>query len=535
MLFTPRQHLLFFGSLPLDYSFWFAKQILDQSNSNISLAFLVLAQNLVKNPFDKTHFQTVESLLGKVTIDHGYKGWLIENKEQIKKFWGLTTDKILSLLEATKNDPAVLKRIFFENNHPHIRWHILFRIWRLGDADLLKNLGQIFAKECDYFRVLWNWIKFRLGLDIDITLEKRNRTYLDYNLLAEIFFKQGEVEEAVKYWLLSLKFDPSQIYLIYRIYESFQISNLPNINDYNIHIVLYTYNKLDTTFRTLNSLLNSDIGNSKITLLNNGSTKFSPSILEDKIKQLDGFNKINLIHLPVNIGAPAARNWLWNLPDSQEADFVVFLDDDVLLPHEWLKFYIQDFLNFPNIVVVGPKVVNPNGLRTIQYVFRYFQEIGRYKIRFTANSPEQIDWGQYDYRRPCLSVMGCCHMFDVRRWKQKQIPWFDVRFSPSQVDDLEHDLQIWLQGGEVLYDGRVEVMHLQDAGKNAIKDRASWAHVWGNHMKMEAKFMEKELITINNRVEQKENEYFRKIFKEVKDILPSTAVKFVSLLMKQKI
>jgi hypothetical protein len=52
-------------------------------------------------------------------------------------------------------------------------------------------------------------------------------------------------------------------------------------------------------------------------------------------------------------------------------------------------------------------------------------------------------------------------------------------------------------------------MHLQDAGSAAPKSEAAWAHVWGNHQKMEAKFRGQELRTIHARVQETEAEAWR--------------------------
>jgi GT2 family glycosyltransferase len=193
------------------------------------------------------------------------------------------------------------------------------------------------------------------------------------------------------------------------------------------------------------------------------------------------------------------------------ADYVAFLDDDVLLPPDWLDCFLQDLLRFPEVVVVGPRGLNPGSLPTIQYVYRFFLEVGNQKIGFTPTAPLSMDLGQYSYRRPCLSVMGCCHLFDRKRWKALGVPDFDVRFSPSQVDDLDHDIQIWKQGGQVLYDGRVPVVHLQDAGRQAPTSRASWSHVWGNHLKMEAKYSREELEGINRKVNDTDQLFFSEI------------------------
>ncbi len=225
---------------------------------------------------------------------------------------------------------------------------------------------------------------------------------------------------------------------------------------------------------------------------------------------------MRFVHLPVNIGAPAARNWLWHLPEAKDSDYVAYLDDDVIVPPNWLVSYVRDLEDFPQAVVVGPKVVNPGTLPTIQYVYRFFHEVGDRKIRFTPTAPIAFDFGQYDVRRPCLSVMGCCHLFHRRRWERLGLPDFDVAFSPSQVDDLEHDIQIWKSGGEVLYDGGVEVVHLQEAGRQHTQSRASWGHVWGNHMKMEAKFSGDELRAIEEAVLTRDGAFFREVVASVR-------------------
>jgi hypothetical protein len=143
-----------------------------------------------------------------------------------------------------------------------------------------------------------------------------------------------------------------------------------------------------------------------------------------------------------------------------------------------------------------------------------------------------FDLGQYDVVRPCLSVMGCCHLFHRRRMERLGVPDFDVRFSPSQVDDLERDIQIWKHGGMVLYDGRVRIMHLQDAGSAAPKSEAAWAHVWGNHQKMEAKFRGQELRAIHARVQETEAKAWRTTLARTREFLPESARTFWTTQMK---
>lgn len=334
-------------------------------------------------------------------------------------------------------------------------------------------------------------------------------------------------DRALRHLRRALELEPSLPHLIERIAQLDLLTRpLPDPRDFRVHILFYTFNKLETTIATLRSLLASDIGPARITLLNNGSTAFSPEEFSAAVARVTQGRAVELIHLPVNIGAPAARNWLYRLPQVQEADYVAFLDDDVLLPSSWLRMYLQDMADHPEVCAVGPKGLNPNPFRTIQYVWRYFEDVSERKIRFTNNAPMSLDLGQYDGRRPCLSVMGCCHMFDRRKLARLGIPDFDVRFTPSQVDDLERDIQIWKHGGRVLYDGRVEVVHMQDAGRAAPKTEASWGHVWGNHMKMEFKFTGRELRDIDEKVRAVEERHWRDCLAKAWDLLPDNCRKF---------
>ncbi len=163
----------------------------------------------------------------------------------------------------------------------------------------------------------------------------------------------------------------------------------------------------------------------------------------------------------------------------RQADYVAYLDDDALLPADWLRTYLQTAREFPQAAVIGPKVLNLGALPSVQYAAWYFSQTGDRLIRFSSTAPLVWDMGQYDYRRPCLSVMGCCHMFDRQACERLQVSPFDIRFSPSQVDDLEHDIQVWLAGGQVLYDGRVSVVHRQDSGRRSRLFEAGWGHAWG--------------------------------------------------------
>ncbi len=341
-------------------------------------------------------------------------------------------------------------------------------------------------------------------------------TFLTFNLKGEMALADGNRTLAIQYFLQSLEWEPWQPHVIYRIWDCLRTRSSATPKDYRIIIAFYTFNKFEMTLKTLESLLASRTYGSPIYLLNNGSTEFRHEDFARAVKEKAQGYPVHVLYVPVNIGAPAARNWLWHLPEVEQADLVAFLDDDVLVPTDWLDHYVEDLADFPDAVVVGPRGLNPGTLPTIQYLHRYFSEYGHHYVRFTPAAPLFMDLGQYTYRHPCLSVMGCCHLFHRRRWRDYGIPDFDIRFSPSQVDDIEHDLQIWLNGGQVIYDGRVAVVHCQDAGRKGVSNRSNWGHVWGNHLKLEAKFTHSQLETIDRRLLDAEKAFEQRILDDIR-------------------
>ena len=83
--------------------------------------------------------------------------------------------------------------------------------------------------------------------------------------------------------------------------------------------------------------------------------------------------------------------------------------------------------------------------------------------------------------------MGCQHL--LRTSALSDIPaGFDIRFSPSQVDDLDHDVALCLKGYKVMYCGTVTCEHLQGSGVSLITAQEWDANRTGNAMGNDIKF-----------------------------------------------
>jgi GT2 family glycosyltransferase len=326
---------------------------------------------------------------------------------------------------------------------------------------------------------------------------------VNLNFAAELARMQGDTAEAIARYERSFALDPSQAAVRFRLDELQNPSRKQSalVDQKRVAICLYSYNKGKMLGETLKSLAASNIGNATVTLLLNGCTDDSLAVAE-AARALFPRNAYTVIPLHVNIGAPAARNWLIGLPATREADYVAFLDDDVDVPPDWLEWYLTVAERDPKIGVVGGKIVFPGRPAKLQYLFRYVSVAKDDLLRVSISVPDhQYDNGAYDFIRETRSVMGCLHLF--RGQALRDVPTFDIRFSPSQVDDIDHDLCLCLAGWKVMYCGLVTCVHHQSSGVGLKTDPMEFARTGnciGNDIKLFYKHFSHmdELRTLDN-------------------------------------
>jgi len=310
---------------------------------------------------------------------------------------------------------------------------------------------------------------------------------VNLNFAAELARMLGDAQTAKACYERSLALDSSQSAARFRLMElqnpSRKNSALPGQK--KVAIYLYSYNKAKTLKATLESLAASNIGGASVTVLLNGCTDDSQAVAE-QARALFPANAYKVIPLHVNIGAPAARNWLINLPETWQTDYVAFLDDDVDVPTDWLEWYLTVAERDPAVAVVGGKVVFPGRPAKLQYLLRYVSVAKNDLLKLNLAAPDhQYDNGTYDFIREARSVMGCLHLLRTRALRE--VPNFDIRFSPSQVDDIDHDLCLCLAGWKVMYCGLVTCVHHQSSGLGLKSDPAEYARTGngiGNDIKL---------------------------------------------------
>ncbi len=261
-------------------------------------------------------------------------------------------------------------------------------------------------------------------------------------------------------------------------------------------VLLYSYNNAALLDQALAALAATDwdfareAGGARLFVVDNGSGDDTAAVLAGWGERLG--ERLRVITLPVNVGAPAARNWLAHLPEVRARDFAAYLDDDAFVPPDWLGRFGAAVDVFPEAGVWGCRILGRDAASFVQcadsHLFPTLRDGEGFGRAFDLASPWLVtpDYGQYAVCRPCATVTGCCHLF--RTDVLQAVGDFDIRFSPSQYDDLDHDLRLLLAGRPPCYQGHLAVIHAKATGAASLPGGAQYGSGFANQFKLHQKY-----------------------------------------------
>lgn len=316
----------------------------------------------------------------------------------------------------------------------------------------------------------------------------------------ETLLRSGRKGEAKGALAALWKAIPWHVNLTLKLHDLFNPPRVADAADAaSAAVLVYSWNKADLLADTLDSLLSSDIGQAGVFALDNGSTDHTPDVLR-RARKAFGPDRFHVETLPVNVGAPAARNWLLSLPGVRKAKWAAFLDDDVVLPGDWLLRLLGAARGRDNVGAVGCRITAarpPFGLQSGDY--NLFpappaptgpDELPN-RVQVFDNCAGSLDTGLFTYSRPCLSVSGCCHLVNLE--SIEKTGGFDLRYTPSQFDDLDRDLRACLAGMPALYAGHLAVRHVQHSSLAKSRTAGQIGQVMGNKLKLDTRYSDQEL------------------------------------------
>ncbi len=315
----------------------------------------------------------------------------------------------------------------------------------------------------------------------------------------EALFRAGHTDEALSLWDALLKERPWHVNLWLRRDTAARGLDRPGPFPQGPGVILlYTWNGGDKIRQTMEALLASDLppyeGRAQILVLDNGSDDpLTREVLTALAEKTAG--RLRLITLPTNIGAPPARNWLLTEPEARDAAWVVFLDDDLLVPQDWLRRFGTAMAEAPDHGVYGCQILRHDRRAIIQAADMHLLPPGMgtgpgwlpeapVHLQASYHGENAPDFGQFTYSRPCAHVCGCCHLF--RRDRLDAAGGFDLRFAPTQVDDFEHDVRMVFRGDSPYYHGSLRVRHMHATGLGTVGNLAKAMNSHANHLKLEA-------------------------------------------------
>ncbi|MFZ5426318.1 MAG: glycosyltransferase [Thermodesulfobacteriota bacterium] len=302
--------------------------------------------------------------------------------------------------------------------------------------------------------------------------------------LGQSLFRLGRDAEAAVQWRKALRAAPWNVDTLCRLHDSLAGLDRPGPPlSGKVAVCLYTYGKARELDATLHALFASDLGNAAVLALDNGGAGGVPELLagwKDRAGEA-----LDVISLPVNVGAPAARNWLMRHPRAAGSDFVAYLDDDALVPPDWRGRFAQAVRACPGAGVWGAKVVDLAHPGRVQHAEINLLPGAGPVPAFSAPCAGDLDFGQWDRVRACLSVTGCFHLF--RTASLMECGDFDIRFSPTQYDDLDHDLRLASMGKPPVCQGHLTVRHARLSGALLHQDACATGNSEGNLRKLAAK------------------------------------------------
>lgn len=263
----------------------------------------------------------------------------------------------------------------------------------------------------------------------------------------------------------------------------------PDKSNSRVAVLLYSWNKADLLRQTLEYLRKSRTADSPVFVLDNGSTDGTGAMLRNM--QADWPGGFEVVSLPVNIGAPGARNWLLSIPEVQACDWAAFLDDDIQPPEDWLEQLLSTAHAYPETGAVGCCVVDslqPHALQCADFQLippNTHSNFSNHRELINIFNPGigQRDTLLFNYTRPCVHVSGCCHLVNMDAVRESGS--FDIRLTPSQFDDLERDMRSFLKGRTAVYRGQLRIPHIQHSSLKQAASPEKTAQVMGNKIKLE--------------------------------------------------
>jgi GT2 family glycosyltransferase len=246
-----------------------------------------------------------------------------------------------------------------------------------------------------------------------------------------------------------------------------------------VDVLVVTFNNLERFQKTIVSLANTDDRDIRLFVFDNGSSDGTADWIRNALPSVWG-GVLHVETAPVNIGLPAAMNWLRvKSKEKSNAPLVARIDDDVLLPPEWLKQLRLGLKRDKYAGAIMPKICFASDPQIIN--FAKIEPWPEYNFHVFER-----DQGQYDVFGQVTLATGTCLLCRRKAWETAGP--LDIGMSPSQTEDVDMTIAMQNVGYSIYYDGRVKVLHDLAGGMSTHLSPRARANVDAHEHKKRAKW-----------------------------------------------
>lgn len=218
----------------------------------------------------------------------------------------------------------------------------------------------------------------------------------------------------------------------------------------SVTVIILTLNQRERTLQCLESLLAQNEPAFDIILWDNGSQDGT----EEAVKK--SFPKVHVHYNLTNLGVASGRNAAAELAiRTYKPTHLLFLDNDMLVEPGFVGALLEPFADYDDVGQTQAKLrfmddrqrLNDGGGARIDFIFWKITPVGF----------GEIDHGQYDKIRPCVSCGGAMM---VRTDVFEQLKGFDPMFDPFGPEDLDFSLRLQEAGYRALYVPQAVAYHV---------------------------------------------------------------------------
>ena len=223
-------------------------------------------------------------------------------------------------------------------------------------------------------------------------------------------------------------------------------------NKYLVSIVMLTYNQLEDTKLCVESLFKhtTDV-NYELIFVDNGSTK------DDTISYLDGLKKehknIKTIYNKENLGFACANNQGIEI---SEGEYVLLLNNDVILTDGWLSRMIQVAESDDKIGVVAPCTNHASGRQVVTFSGTEEDDEGIQKFAKEVLLKKAGSWISVS------RIIGFCML--IKREVLFKVGVLDEMFGPGGYEDYDYSMRVKHENYDIVIAMDTFIFHIGGKG-----------------------------------------------------------------------